>query len=101
MTGTASAKPETTYPCPECQVGALRPAHVSYFSHAYGRPVAVPDFPAWVCDVCGRREYDQAALVELRAMLENDRLDRRRPRRARRRPTFNRTRAPAGPRKRT
>ncbi|HET7011610.1 MAG TPA: YgiT-type zinc finger protein [Anaerolineales bacterium] len=101
MTGTASAKPEQTYPCPECQVGALRPAHVSYFSSVSGRPVAVPDFPAWVCDVCGRREYDQAALAELRAMLESDRLGRRLPRRARRRPTFSRTRTPAGPRKRT
>jgi len=40
MTGPASAKPEPTYPCPECQVGALRPAHVSYFSTVAGRPVA-------------------------------------------------------------
>jgi YgiT-type zinc finger domain-containing protein len=67
-----------SYPCPECQVGALRPRAVSFFSMYAGQPVTVPDFPAWVCDVCGRREYDSAALAELQAMLESGRSRGRR-----------------------
>jgi YgiT-type zinc finger domain-containing protein len=31
--------------------------------------ITVPDFPAWVCDVCGRREYDLNALNQLSLIL--------------------------------
>jgi YgiT-type zinc finger domain-containing protein len=68
---------ETFYPCPECQVGALRPRRASYLTTLDGQLVCVPDFPAWVCDICGRREYDPASLAELQAMLANDRRSRR------------------------
>jgi YgiT-type zinc finger domain-containing protein len=92
---------ESVYPCPECQVGALRGANVSYITHVHGRLVTVPDFPAWVCDVCGRREYDEAALAELRAMLESGAPPRRRPTRPISRPTPPHARPPADPRRRT
>lgn len=69
------------YTCPECLVGILRPRKTSYFAMEDGHLISVPDFPAWVCDVCGRREYDTAALAELNAMLETDRRLRRRPKR--------------------
>lgn len=69
---------ETNYSCPECQVGALHARRASYFTTLEGQLVCVPDFPSWVCDVCGRREYDAGALAELRAMLANDRLGRHR-----------------------
>jgi len=65
------------YSCPECQVGFLRPRHSSYFTEHDGQVVSVPDFPAWVCDVCGRREYDHTALAELQAMLQTNRRGRR------------------------
>ncbi|MCJ7513163.1 MAG: YgiT-type zinc finger protein [Anaerolineales bacterium] len=68
------------YPCPECQVGNLRPRRVSYFTMEGRNLVCVPDFPAWVCDVCGRRDYDSSALAELRAMLDTTRRGARRPR---------------------
>jgi YgiT-type zinc finger domain-containing protein len=55
--------------CPDCQLGELRPGRVSYFAWADRRFVTVPDFPAWVCDVCGWREYDRAALSELQTLL--------------------------------
>jgi hypothetical protein len=32
--------------------------------------VTVPNFPAWVCDLCGRRLYDERA-VSLLAMILN------------------------------
>ncbi len=69
---------EHYYPCPECQVGALRPRRVSFFTSHDGHPIIVPDFPAWVCDVCGRREYDSSALAELHAVLDSDHQARRR-----------------------
>lgn len=31
--------------------------------------LTIPDFPAWICDVCGAREYDHLALHDLRATL--------------------------------
>jgi YgiT-type zinc finger domain-containing protein len=71
----------THYPCPECQVGDLRPAPVTYFTVQDGQPVMVPDFPAWICDVCGRCEYDTTALAELRAVLDTSRPAKRKPRR--------------------
>lgn len=92
---------ETQYPCPECQVGALRPANVSYMTRIQGQLVTVPDFPAWVCDVCGRREYDEAALTELRAMLEGGTPRRRHPTRQRSVPPAAPQRPPADPRRRS
>ena len=88
-----------SYPCPECQVGALRPRAVSFFSLYGGQPVTVPDFPAWVCDVCGRREYDSAALAELQAMLESGRLRGRRPRRPQAGQENGASPTPPGPRR--
>jgi hypothetical protein len=29
----------------------------------------VPNFPAWVCDVCGRREYDEKSISWLTMLL--------------------------------
>jgi YgiT-type zinc finger domain-containing protein len=54
---------------------------VTYFTVQDGQPVMVPDFPAWICDVCGRCEYDTTALAELRAVLDTSRPARRKPRR--------------------
>jgi len=31
--------------------------------------ISAPDFPAWVCDICGRREYDTQALNTLSLIL--------------------------------
>lgn len=55
--------------CPECQVGTLQPQVVPYFAYLDGRLITVPDFPAWVCDVCHHCEYDEAALDDLRSVL--------------------------------
>ncbi|OGO12239.1 MAG: hypothetical protein A2Y93_18120 [Chloroflexi bacterium RBG_13_68_17] len=74
---------ESAYPCPECQLGTVSARRVTYFIFRNGQPVTVPDFPAWVCDVCGRREYDTAALAELQAMLDTGSQPRRRTRRPR------------------
>jgi YgiT-type zinc finger domain-containing protein len=76
-------KREPLQPCPECQLGLMHSRRVSYFGVHGGQTVSVPDFPAWVCDVCGRREYDASALAELMAMLQSGSRPRRRIQRPR------------------
>ena len=55
--------------CPECQTGALRLHYLTYFTWLNEELVTVPNFPAWVCDVCGRREYDTRAITWLNTLL--------------------------------
>ena len=43
--------------------------HITYFTWLDEELVTVPNFPAWVCDVCGRREYDAQAISWLVTIL--------------------------------
>lgn len=58
-----------TYPCEECQAGIVRPQYVTYFTWLKEELITVPNFPAWVCDLCGKREYDQRAISWLTMLL--------------------------------
>jgi hypothetical protein len=31
--------------------------------------ITVPNFPAWICDICGHRSFDARALVKLNLIL--------------------------------
>ena len=73
-------KLDPRYLCPQCQIGALKPRRAFFFTLQDGQPICVPDFPSWVCDLCGFLQYDPNALIELRVMLESDRRTRRRRR---------------------
>ena len=64
-----SESPEFTLPCTECQAGQMRRVFVTYFTWLGDELITVPDFPAWRCDVCGRREYDLHALNQLSLLL--------------------------------
>lgn len=55
--------------CRECQVGHFNLNAVSYFTWLGEELVVIPDFPAWVCDVCGLRVYDDYALTQLNFLL--------------------------------
>lgn len=55
--------------CIECQTGIMRLQYLTYFTWLNDELVSVPNFPAWVCDVCGRREYDTRAISWLNALL--------------------------------
>ena len=57
-------------PCIECHAGILNLHHITYFTWLGGELVMVPNFPAWVCDVCGRREYDEKAIQWLNMLLD-------------------------------
>jgi YgiT-type zinc finger domain-containing protein len=56
-------------PCSECQAGIMHYRKVTYLTWLNEDLITVPDFPAWVCDVCGRREYDGQAIFQLNLML--------------------------------
>ena len=62
-------KMDYTFPCNECQAGQMRRVFVTYFTWLGEELITVPDFPAWRCDVCGRREYDMHALNQLSLLL--------------------------------
>lgn len=61
--------PEPTYVCPNCQTGTLRLRRVVFAGWHGGHFVTIPNFPGWVCDVCGEREYDAAALEQVHSIL--------------------------------
>ena len=60
------------YTCPECQAGVLNVEHITYFTWLSGELITVPDFPAWICDMCGRREYDSQAVSWLNILLNSN-----------------------------
>ncbi|MCC6499772.1 MAG: YgiT-type zinc finger protein [Anaerolineales bacterium] len=56
-------------PCSHCGAGVMHLRHITYFTWLGGELITVPDFPAWICDVCGRREYDERAITWLTMLL--------------------------------
>jgi len=60
--------PATTV-CTECSAGHMHREYITYLTWLADELVTVPDFPAWVCDMCGRREYDGNALNKLALIL--------------------------------
>lgn len=74
--------------CTECQTGAMRLRYITYFTWLNEELVTVPNFPAWICDVCGKRDYDVRAVTWLNTLLNPEagrKHHRRPPRRATRR----------------
>lgn len=59
----------SAFPCAACQAGVMHLQFLTYFTWLGDELVMVPGFPAWVCDVCGRREYDERAVTWLAALL--------------------------------
>ncbi len=58
--------------CSECQTGIMRLEYLTYFTWLNDELITVPNFPAWVCDICGRREYDGQAISRLNTMLSSE-----------------------------
>lgn len=63
------SKPQSMIPCSECNIGQMHKTNVTYFTWLNDEMITVPDFPAWVCDICGKREYDHEALNQLALLL--------------------------------
>jgi len=47
----------------------MRLHFITYFTWLGEELITVPNFPAWICDVCGRREYDEKAISWLSMLL--------------------------------
>jgi YgiT-type zinc finger domain-containing protein len=62
---------QTRYTCPECHAGLLQKDYVTYLTWLAGELITVPDFPAWICDVCGRCDYDPQAVSWLNILLSS------------------------------
>ena len=83
-------------PCTECQAGNMHRQYLTFFTYLDDELVTVPNFPAWVCDLCGRRDYDTRALNQLVLILSPNagkppRRRRRAPKRILRREKISRT----------
>jgi YgiT-type zinc finger domain-containing protein len=72
---------EHTYVCPECHAGLMRLEYLTYFTWLNQELITVPNFPSWVCDICGRREYDYRAITWLNTLLQPNAGQRRAGRR--------------------
>ncbi|MFN2158710.1 MAG: YgiT-type zinc finger protein [Anaerolineales bacterium] len=55
--------------CIECQTGVHQLQYITFFAWLDDDLITVPNFPAYVCDVCGRLEYDRKAILWLNSIL--------------------------------
>ena len=85
MMNTEPESDQTVYLCSHCQMGTLHPRAVVFAHWFEGQFITIPNFPGWVCDICGERQYDAVAIERLETILgpEAD-LRREASRRARR-----------------
>ena len=56
--------------CYECLMGRLHLRYLTYFTWLNQELVTVPNFPAWVCDICGMTEFDPRAITILNTLLQ-------------------------------
>ncbi len=55
--------------CLTCRIGTLQRKLAPYAGWHGGEFVVIPTLPAWLCDVCGERTYDQATLDSLLSLI--------------------------------
>jgi YgiT-type zinc finger domain-containing protein len=79
--------PVYTADCLECKTGIKHLQYLTYFTWLDEELITVPNFPAWVCDMCGHREYDPRAISWLSTLLSPAAGRNYSPRRRRSRPS--------------
>jgi len=84
---------EIAHICPECHTGVFRLEYLTYFTWLNDELITVPNFPSWVCDVCGKREYDTHAVSWLNMLLSPTTGRKHKPRRRDLRRNLNRPQA--------
>lgn len=65
----SASSSSSSLPCNECSAGIMHIRHITYFTWLSDELITVPNFPAWVCDMCGKREYDERAIAWLTMLL--------------------------------
>ncbi len=63
------SEPNPTQPCMNCQGGKKRIRSTTLMTWLGNALITVPNFPAWICDMCGDRTYDVQALAQLSILL--------------------------------
>jgi len=58
------------FACTECASGRMHLRFITYFTWLNDELLTVPNFPSWICDMCGRREYDEKAVSWLTMLLD-------------------------------
>lgn len=66
---TWDEQPEFAMPCPECRAGVSHLRYQTFMTWVQDHLITVPNFPTWVCDVCGWREVDHRALNWLTTLV--------------------------------
>ena len=66
---TFPAPSTNSFPCRECSAGMRHLRHITYFTWLGDELIMVPDFPAWICDMCGKRDFDGRAISWLAMIL--------------------------------
>lgn len=61
-----------TQPCIKCQGGRKSLKSATLMTWLGNDLITVPNFPAWICDLCGHRSYDSQALAQLSMLLNPD-----------------------------
>jgi len=61
-----------TQPCNKCQGGRKYLQTITLMTWLGDDLITVPDFPAWVCDLCGHKLFDTHALAQLSLLLNPD-----------------------------
>lgn len=72
--------------CEECGIGRLHPVKTPYLLNVGKHMLVMPDSPAYVCDICGNRFYDDEFLHGVHYLLKQAAEDSRRHARRRRAP---------------
>ena len=72
-----------TIHCDECGIGHCRPISTPYLLKLGKHMMVVPDSPAYVCDICGNRFFDENFLDGVHYLLEQAAADSRRQARRR------------------
>jgi YgiT-type zinc finger domain-containing protein len=62
-------EPNIYQPCLNCQGGRKHLQSATLMTWLGDTLISVPNFPAWICDICGHRSYDSQALAQLSMML--------------------------------
>jgi YgiT-type zinc finger domain-containing protein len=52
-----------------CQGGIKRLSAATLMTWLGNELITVPNFPAWICDMCGHRHFDNRALAQLSLLL--------------------------------
>jgi YgiT-type zinc finger domain-containing protein len=59
----------TMQACSACQAGQMHLRYITYYTWLGDELITVTNFPAWVCDLCGKRDYDPHAMNQLNLLL--------------------------------